>query len=163
MKAHRTDLVSLVFALLFLGLAAWWLSAQLLGLALPPVGWFLAGGLILIGMLGLVGALRAGRGDRRTAAGPDATDAPATNAVPGTRDVDAALTGQGGAPVTGAGPAPADEWPTTAAADAGTTAVEDRPADDGYGPARWSPTDPLDADPSAPGGRAAAGPDRADG
>ncbi|MEH1169134.1 hypothetical protein V6V47_27510 [Micromonospora sp. CPCC 205539] len=61
MKAHRTDLLSFAFGLVFLGLSAWWLLAQLLGLALPPVGWFLAGALILIGIFGLVGALRSGR------------------------------------------------------------------------------------------------------
>jgi hypothetical protein len=66
-KAHRTDLLSLAFGLVFLALSAWWLLAQLLGLALPPVGWFLAGALILIGVLGLVGALRSGR-----SAGPTA-------------------------------------------------------------------------------------------
>lgn len=61
MKAHRTDLVSFAFGLVFLGLSVWWLLAQLLGLALPPVGWFLAGALILIGIFGLVGALRSSR------------------------------------------------------------------------------------------------------
>ncbi|WP_435795173.1 hypothetical protein [Micromonospora arida] len=61
MKAHRTDLVSFAFGLVFLALSAWWLLAQLLGLALPPVGWFLAGALILIGVFGLVGALRSAR------------------------------------------------------------------------------------------------------
>ncbi|MFG3705322.1 hypothetical protein ACGF7U_11405 [Micromonospora sp. NPDC047670] len=71
MKAHRTDIVSFAFGLIFVGLAAWWLLAQLLGLALPPVGWFLAGALIVIGILGLVGALRSGR----SAAGKNATPA----------------------------------------------------------------------------------------
>lgn len=61
MKAHRTDGVSLVFALIFLALAGWWLLAQLLDLSLPAVGWFVAGALILIGLLGLFGALRSGR------------------------------------------------------------------------------------------------------
>ncbi|MFD0787180.1 hypothetical protein ACFQZ8_25040, partial [Micromonospora azadirachtae] len=61
MKAHRTDLVSFAFGLLFLALTAWWLSARILGLAVPPAGWFLAGALILIGVFGLVGALRSGR------------------------------------------------------------------------------------------------------
>lgn len=64
MKAHRTDLLSFAFGLVFLALSAWWLLAQLLGLALPPVGWFLAGALILIGIFGLVGALRSGRSGR---------------------------------------------------------------------------------------------------
>lgn len=61
MRAHRTDGVSLTFALIFLGVAAWWLVAQILDLALPAVGWFLAGGLILLGLLGLLGALRSSR------------------------------------------------------------------------------------------------------
>ncbi|MEV7229314.1 MULTISPECIES: hypothetical protein [Polymorphospora] len=61
MKAHRTDGVSLTFALIFLGLAGWWLLAQIFHLALPTVGWFLASGLILLGVFGLIGALRSGR------------------------------------------------------------------------------------------------------
>lgn len=64
MKAHRTDLVSFAFGLVFLALSAWWLLAQLLGFALPAVGWFLASALILIGVFGLVGALRSGRSDQ---------------------------------------------------------------------------------------------------
>nr|WP_198041572.1 hypothetical protein [Micromonospora chokoriensis] len=77
MKAHRTDLVSFAFGLVFLALSAWWLLAQLLGLALPPVGWFLASALILIGVFGLVGALRSGRPSQ-----PEATvDAPAAETV----------------------------------------------------------------------------------
>lgn len=67
MKAHRTDGVSLVFALIFLGVAAWWLFAQLMHLTLPAVGWLLAGALIAVGALGLVGALRANRSGRRKA------------------------------------------------------------------------------------------------
>ncbi|MCY9555768.1 hypothetical protein M5W98_29635, partial [Paenibacillus apiarius] len=61
MKAHRTDIVSFAFGLVFLGLSVWWLLARILGLSVPPVGWFLAGGLVLIGLLGLIGALRSGR------------------------------------------------------------------------------------------------------
>lgn len=78
MKAHRTDLLSFAFGLVFLALSAWWLLAQLLGLALPPVGWFLAGALILIGVFGLVGALRSGRSggpEPNGSAGPAATPA----------------------------------------------------------------------------------------
>lgn|SRR5690606_22775545 len=68
MKAHRTDGVSLVFALMFLALAGWWLLAQFLDLSLPAVGWFVAGALILIGLLGLFGALRSGRSAPATGA-----------------------------------------------------------------------------------------------
>ncbi|MGW5673427.1 hypothetical protein ACWEVO_36870, partial [Micromonospora sp. NPDC003776] len=71
MKAHRTDLVSFAFGLAFLALAVWWLLARILGLTLPPVGWFLAGALVLIGLLGLVGALRSGRHAHREPAGPE--------------------------------------------------------------------------------------------
>lgn len=60
MKAHRTDLLSLAFGLLFLATAAWWLLAQLLGLVVP-LGWLLAGVLVVIGALGLLGAVRAAR------------------------------------------------------------------------------------------------------
>jgi hypothetical protein len=80
MKAHRTDGVSLTFALIFLTIAAWWLIAQLFDLSLPAVGWILAGGLILIGVMGLLGALRSGRSTTvATAAG---SPAPESGPVP---------------------------------------------------------------------------------
>ncbi|ABP56258.1 hypothetical protein [Salinispora tropica] len=79
MKAHRTDSVSLFFGLFFLLLAAWWLVARLRELTLPPVGWFLAAALLLIGVLGLVGALRAARSGSPSA--PEAK-APPTAAMP---------------------------------------------------------------------------------
>lgn len=61
MKRHGTDAVSLTFGLVFSLIAGWWLTAQLVDIPLPQVGWVLAGGLILLGVLGLVGALRTGR------------------------------------------------------------------------------------------------------
>ncbi|WP_025616670.1 hypothetical protein [Salinispora cortesiana] len=79
MKAHRTDSVSLLFGLLFLLLAAWWLVAQLLEFTLPPVGWLLAGALLLIGVLGLVGALRAAR---PSSPAVSEAEAPPTGAAP---------------------------------------------------------------------------------
>ena len=120
MKAHRTDIVSFAFGLAFLGLSAWWLLARILGLALPPVGWFLAGALILIGLLGLVGALRSGR---HTESEP----AEATVAAPY----------ETGTP-TGATPAgeEADEWATDTVTDVPLAAREDRPSD---GEPHWSP------------------------
>lgn len=66
MKAHRTDGVSLTFGMIFLLIAAWWLVAQLLDLPIPAVGWFVAGGLILFGVLGLLAALRSGAGQTAT-------------------------------------------------------------------------------------------------
>ncbi len=150
MKAHRTDLVSLAFGLVFVALAAWWLLAQLLGLDLPPVGWFLAGGLILIGLLGLVGALRSGRSDRNTDATrptPEETVAVDLGDGPGTDRPGAPDTGGAGLadpPGTGVSPAPADEWSTGAATDGHPGAVEERPVSGAGGAPRWSPTDPLD-------------------
>ncbi|WJK42381.1 hypothetical protein O7608_08385 [Solwaraspora sp. WMMA2056] len=67
MKRHRTDAVSLTFGLIFSLVAGWWLVSRLVDVPLPQVGWVVAGGLILIGVLGLVGALRSGRGDRADA------------------------------------------------------------------------------------------------
>jgi len=61
MKRHRTDGVSLTFALIFLGIAAWWLVARSVDLPLPRVGWLVAAVLLLLGGLGLIGALRPGR------------------------------------------------------------------------------------------------------
>ncbi|SBT47493.1 hypothetical protein GA0070611_3748 [Micromonospora auratinigra] len=127
MKAHRTDLVSFAFGLTFLALALWWLLARILGLTLPPVGWFLAGALVLIGVFGLVGALRSGRHTGRDTAGgqPEATvAAPYLDGTPTT-----------GAPV---GPA-ADEWATDAVTEGTGVAREDRPFDTGP---RWSPFPP---------------------
>ncbi|ATO16475.1 hypothetical protein CO540_23695 [Micromonospora sp. WMMA2032] len=136
MKAHRTDVVSFAFGLVFLGLALWWLLARILGLAVPPVGWFLAGGLVLIGLLGLVGALRSGRGpdraDQSDQAGP--AEGPETTVAAPYRD---------GVPAGGrAVPAEADEWPTDATTAVPTPASEDRPADPE--PPAWGdrPADP---------------------
>ncbi|SCL40967.1 hypothetical protein GA0074692_6073 [Micromonospora pallida] len=92
MKAHRTDLLSLAFGLLFLAAAAWWLLSQLLDL-MVPIGWFLAGALVVVGALGLLGALRATRSSA-PAAGPAAgvpkagstADAVGTSDTSGTSD-----------------------------------------------------------------------------
>jgi hypothetical protein len=162
-KAHRTDLVSFVFGLLFVALAVWWLLAQLMGLALPPVGWFLAGALILIGLLGLVGALRSARHSGRETA-PGATAEPSDGTPPGMPgavpagqpDVAAA-----GARMPAADRADADEWPTAAVADVPTEAVEDRPARDDGEPPHWSPTDPVAREEPVSG--PPIGPDRAAG
>jgi hypothetical protein len=66
MKSHRTDGVSLTFGLVFLVIAGWYLAARLVDLDLPMMGWSVAGGLILLGLLGLVGALRTSRANEAT-------------------------------------------------------------------------------------------------
>lgn len=71
MKSHRTDGVSLTFGVIFLVIVAWYLTAGAVRLNLPQVGWFVAGGLILLGLVGLIGALRGGR--RSSPAEPEPT------------------------------------------------------------------------------------------
>ncbi|MEV0000876.1 hypothetical protein AB0H28_01135 [Micromonospora sp. NPDC050980] len=124
MRAHRTDIVSFAFGLVFLGLALWWLLARILGLAVPPVGWFLAGGLVVIGLLGLVGALSSVR--RQGQAGQ-----------PGQPEATVAAPWRDGSPRGAvAAPTGADEWPVAAVEDVPVPAREDPPAD---GEPRWSP------------------------
>jgi hypothetical protein len=74
MKRHRTDRVSLSFGLLFLVIVLWWLLASQVSIDLPTAGWFVAGGLILFGVLGLVGSLRPRRGNEPVSTPPAAPD-----------------------------------------------------------------------------------------
>jgi len=62
MKPHRFDWLSLTFGLVFLIAVGWWLFGKAIHVALPELGWFAAGALIIFGVLGLFGALR---GDSR--------------------------------------------------------------------------------------------------
>ena len=61
MKPHRTDGVSLSFGLIFLLVALWWALSRVVNIHLPAVGWLVAGGLIMFGVIGLFGAIRSGR------------------------------------------------------------------------------------------------------
>jgi hypothetical protein len=61
MRPHRTDGVSLSFGLIFLMIAVWWAVSRVVTLHLPAVGWVVAGGLIVFGVIGLLGAIRSGR------------------------------------------------------------------------------------------------------
>jgi hypothetical protein len=58
MNVHRTDKLSLVFGLIFVSFVVAWLFGSQLDVDLPTAGWFIAGGLILFGALGLMGSLR---------------------------------------------------------------------------------------------------------
>ena len=69
MRTHRTDPVSLTFGLIFLAIAAVWLAVKIGGWTVPNVGWFVAGLLIVAGVVGLLGALRAGRSPATPATG----------------------------------------------------------------------------------------------
>jgi uncharacterized membrane protein HdeD (DUF308 family) len=74
MKPHHTDRVSLLFGLLFVAVAGWWLLARSVNIALPIAGWLLAGGLIVFGLVALIGSLRPRRripGDGATSDDPE--------------------------------------------------------------------------------------------
>ena len=61
MNRHRTDVVSLAFGAVFLLVAGWWVIGRTIDIGLPTLGWAVALGLIVIGVLGLRGALRGHR------------------------------------------------------------------------------------------------------
>ncbi|MQA25630.1 MAG: hypothetical protein GEU94_09170 [Micromonosporaceae bacterium] len=63
MKAHGTDAASLVFGVLFLGIAGWWLLADFTGweLSVSVIAWLAAGLLIVVGVLGITTAIRSSR------------------------------------------------------------------------------------------------------
>ncbi|MEV1288492.1 hypothetical protein [Micromonospora sp. NPDC049679] len=104
MKGHRTDGVSLTFSVIFLGIAAWWLAAQVIHLELPAVGWIVASALILFGMFGLLGALRSGRSAARTADATTSSDVTPTTGTPADP-----MSGPG--PVSGTPVTPAEGFP----------------------------------------------------
>jgi hypothetical protein len=60
MNLHRTDAVSLAFGAIFIFLAGWWVVGRSIDIGLPTFGWVVAVGLIVVGTLGLLGALRRG-------------------------------------------------------------------------------------------------------
>lgn len=68
MTRHRTDVLSLFFGLLFLGIAGAWAATRYLNLSwdfvwrLPDAGWFVAGGLVLLGVIGILASVRPNRG-----------------------------------------------------------------------------------------------------
>jgi hypothetical protein len=67
MKAHRTDVLSLVFGMLFLAVALAFTAQEFLNIRLPDITWFLAGGGILIGLAIAITALVPSRGENKPA------------------------------------------------------------------------------------------------
>jgi hypothetical protein len=107
---HATDVVSLVFGLAFLMIAAWWLVAELidLDLDLPDGGgWLVAAALITFGVLGVTASLRGGRRADR---------APVATAVPPPPPAAETVSPAAPGPVSPAFPPP-PAWEPAAAAD----------------------------------------------
>ncbi|MCY1137906.1 hypothetical protein OWR29_07845 [Actinoplanes sp. Pm04-4] len=82
MRPHRTDGVSLSFGILFLLVVAWWAVSRVIDVHLPAVGWLVAGGLIVFGVIGLLGALRSARSATPPAPAPE-PERPAEPELPG--------------------------------------------------------------------------------
>jgi hypothetical protein len=61
MRRHRTDFLSLIFGLVFLLAVVWWALGRNIHIGLPVLGWSVAAGLIVLGVLGLLGALAGSR------------------------------------------------------------------------------------------------------
>ena len=62
MSKHDTDAVSLAFGSVFLAAVGWWLLTRMIDVDMPAVGWFFAGGLVVVGLLGLAMTALARRG-----------------------------------------------------------------------------------------------------
>jgi putative Mn2+ efflux pump MntP len=86
MKRHSTDVVSLVFGLLFMALAGWWAVAYYLDWTVnwnvPNFGWIAAGVLIVVGLFGVVASLRRDRPELAPAEGPGAFEQPTSAESP---------------------------------------------------------------------------------
>jgi hypothetical protein len=61
MSTRRVDGSALVFGIVFLAIAGWWLLDRLVNWHLANVGWIVAAGLIVAGAVGIARALRSPR------------------------------------------------------------------------------------------------------
>jgi hypothetical protein len=60
-RNRRIDVPALVFGMIFLGAASWWLFDRDFALRVPNAGWLVAVLLIAGGAMGVAGAIRGGR------------------------------------------------------------------------------------------------------
>jgi hypothetical protein len=87
-RRRGTDVVSLVFGLLFLSVAGSWALDYYLNLhwridwELPHVGWIIAGSLILVGLLGILGSLRRERAEPAPTEPDEGGERPPVDAAP---------------------------------------------------------------------------------
>lgn len=66
MNRHETDVLSLVFGLAFLVVAATWVVAKVVDISWFSIGWLFAGGMVLIGLLGIFSAIGPSRSPQRS-------------------------------------------------------------------------------------------------
>jgi hypothetical protein len=89
MRRHATDMVSLVFGIIFLIIAGWWLMTRYVQITIPNLGWVAAAALIAIGALGIVGSLRGDRSAKPVEPAPEATKEPEPTKDPDTEESEA--------------------------------------------------------------------------
>ncbi|GAA5178353.1 hypothetical protein GCM10023322_05320 [Rugosimonospora acidiphila] len=58
MKRHRTDVLSLLFGVIFILVALWWLLGRSIDIGVGTLAWAVAVALIVLGGVSLLGALR---------------------------------------------------------------------------------------------------------
>jgi hypothetical protein len=96
MKRHSTDATSLVFGVIFVGVAGWWLAGRYVkvDVDIPHLGWFAAAALIMIGLLGVAGSLRSERRDTERSEPPSTERSEPRDTEPSwpRADLDAAAT-----------------------------------------------------------------------
>jgi hypothetical protein len=61
MKRHATDVVALTAGCVVLAIVAVWAVAKVVTIDLPSKGWFAAGLLVVLGVVGLAAAVRPNR------------------------------------------------------------------------------------------------------
>ncbi len=66
MNRHEVDVLSLVFGVAFLVVAAVWAVAMVIDISWFSIGWLFAGGLVLMGMAGIFSAIRPGHRRQQT-------------------------------------------------------------------------------------------------
>jgi hypothetical protein len=81
MKRHETDIVSLIFGVIFTSVVGWWVVGRFFNarVDIPNAGWLAATTLILIGLLGVIASVRRGYRERLESDRPDGPGGPPTD------------------------------------------------------------------------------------
>jgi hypothetical protein len=146
MKRHSTDLVSVVFGFIFLMIAGWWVFGRSVHVSVSHGGWVLAGALIVVGLLGVVGSLRGDRRrDRVTAEPPSAGPVPPVFPAADWTPTDWTPTDS-----TPAVSTPTDSTPTAGTPTAETPTAESRPVETPAADTPTAETPTIEPEPGSP-------------